>query len=136
MIELMAVMATIGFLASVTVPSLESMQKEANVTKAQAEIKILQTIVERYHTRYGSFPENLDLTKLSNQINITDKQITDPFHTEAELYGFKTGRTNESKDFYIIYSRGFNGQTEFIVDNNQVYNKGDDILASNLPVLK
>lgn len=132
-IESLGVLSMIGVMASVSLPSFLAIKKEAQATKAEAEVKVLQTIVERYRTIHQKTPSDLDLAKFNNNINITGQQITDPFN-ETGLYQLETGKTTRNKEYYIIYSTGNNQKKDFYILNDQVYLDGDDILATNLPI--
>ncbi len=64
-IELLSVLSMIAIMASLSVPSLQTMKTEAKITKAESEIRTLQTVIERYKDEYGVMPKDLDLGALS-----------------------------------------------------------------------
>jgi general secretion pathway protein G len=56
LIELMVVILIIGLLATIIVPGLRSARDKALRVKAQADIKELQTALERYYDDAGAYP--------------------------------------------------------------------------------
>jgi len=135
LVELLMVTSLIGVMASITVPSFRAMQDEAKTIKAEAEVKTLQTIVERYQKQNGRLPENLDLEKFTTAENIAQQPIHDPFMEQEKPYSLITGRSGNNKEYYVVYSSGRNGEPEFSIQNNSIVLKGDDIVASNLPII-
>lgn len=133
-IESLGVLSMIGIMASVSIPSYLSVKKAAQFTKAEAEVKVLQTIVERYKTINQRLPEGLDLSTFNTNINITGQTINDPFKENCS-YELETGKTVAGKEYYIIYSSGDNRKKDFYLHQDQIYLQGDDIIASNLPII-
>jgi len=136
LVELMMVTSIIGVMASITVPSLQGFQDDAKMIKANAEVKTLQSIVERYQRQTGQLPPTLETTKFTENINITQQPIYDPFSAPHTPYQITSGQTNSNKEYYVIYSAGRNNKTEFIIQDKAVVCSGDDIVASNLPVVR
>jgi len=134
-IELLAVISTVGILATAATPYFNSLTNEAKNIKAEAEVKTVQSIVERYYEANGKLPASVNLLEYADDVNIAKKNIHDPFKEGKAFYEFEKGKLSNGVQYYIIYSKGVNGRLDHKVVNNRVVNSGDDIVASNLIVL-
>jgi len=66
LIELIVVIAILGFLATVAVPKVIGVVQRAQVSSTEANRTIIQNAVERYYVDFGKYPQSLDeLTKTS-----------------------------------------------------------------------
>lgn len=136
LIELLAVVSLVGIVASVSLPALQAIENEAKSIKATAEVKTVQALVERYQKQSGYLPQNLEEVLEDDKINITQRNILDPFAPPNTNYLLKTGQIANGKEYYVIYSLGLNQTCDFYLKGNKIFNQGDDIIASNLTVIK
>lgn len=132
LVELIAVISVIGTLASIATPTFTTLALHAKNIKAGSEVRTLQTIVERYRDKQGCLPDNLDLKSFSREINITRKNIYDPYQAEKGSYGLQKIKLSDGTEAYVIFSKGLNGEIDFKVQNREIIEIGDDIIASDL----
>ncbi len=140
LIELLIVMAVVSILIAIIIPSYRGMQNDAWIAKAEKEVQTLQVAVESYYRNNQKYPATLaDL--LTAKPQIISKELSDPWKTDGNTYGYKTGRIAGFGDYYIIYSNSIDGQPA--VDYANVGSasitlpaNSDDIVVSNMPVTK
>jgi len=136
LVELIAVISVVGTLASIATPAFASLATYAKNIKAGSEVKTLQAVVEKYRVERGSLPERLDLSKLSQEINITRKNIYDPYKAGKEFYDLQKISLSDGSETYVIFSKGQNGVLDLKVQNGEIIEIGDDIVASDLLMSK
>lgn len=136
LIELVMVLSIISIMASIAVPSYISMKQEGMYTKAQKEVTLVQAAVENYWREHKELPANISTELLNTKIKILTTQALDPWKTDGNNYGYKTGKTDSGEDYYVISSKGLAKEIDFEVQGNVILNKNDSILISNLPVIK
>src|SRR6267142_1870046 len=56
LIELIVVIAIIGILAALTLPALKGISNKKKIAVARAELDQMQTFLESYKAKYGSYP--------------------------------------------------------------------------------
>ena len=56
LVELLIVIATIGILAALLMPVFAGVSKHAVIQRAQSERDQLETVIDRYHAKYGYYP--------------------------------------------------------------------------------
>lgn len=71
LIELMVVISVIGLLASVILISLNSARAKARDTKRMSDIRQMQTVLELYYDKYGTYPNISQSADSSNCENRT-----------------------------------------------------------------
>ena len=76
LIELLAVIAIMGILASLMLPALNKARDRARVSKCVATIASLQTALSMYQVDYGFYPASTGVNTL--QHNGNSKNTTDP----------------------------------------------------------
>ncbi|MFH2137506.1 MAG: type II secretion system protein GspG [Candidatus Omnitrophota bacterium] len=135
-IELLVVIMVIAILVGIAIPRFKGVQDEANISKAKAELKVLQTAVESYYMNQtpNAYPAT-STTICASSLNAASPQIVaevlqDPFRSAAE-YVF---RRSSNGSYYVIYSYGADraqditgiGTTGVLTGTND-----DDIYATN-----
>lgn len=141
LIELMVVMVVIAILVGIAIPRFKGMQDEANITKAQSELKTLQVAVESYRSNQDP-PEYPDTSAsliedylLDASPQIISSILFDPFHPDGQAeYGFIL---SEDGQYYVIHSYGPDGVSNILsiqdstgdidVDDTET----DDIFVTN-----
>lgn len=133
-IELLMALTAIGLISTATIPAFKAVDDEARYLKAKAEVKTIQTIVERFSSEYKQFPQKLDMSTLSKKNSLIEDKLIDPFSNAS--YNLEKGYTKTGKTYYVIFSKGRNGAEDFYVYDDRIYLNGDDVIASNLPVIR
>lgn len=134
LIELMIVMAIIAILVGMVLPRFKGMRDQANVSKAQGEIRALKTAVESYRIRYNAYPANLTLLwAAATQPRIIESALYDPFGASAVTVYRYVLSTNSA--YYVIWSIGPDGLTDITgISTAGVVapaNRDDDVWTSN-----
>jgi prepilin-type N-terminal cleavage/methylation domain-containing protein len=134
LLELLIVIAVIAILASILIPSIKGMMQEGDIVAAKGDITTLKTAVESYYMHHDrTYP-----TSLTFLINTTPKlvpSLPDDRFKKTGTYEFETG-----DGYYIIYSKGPNGDKDFVLkgEGEELYidktSLDDDIVVSNLPI--
>jgi len=140
LIELLIVMSVVAILVALIVPSFRGMQNEAWYAKAEKEVLTLQTAIESYYRHHNAYPVSLaDLVAPGTSPKIINSELTDPWKTDGDHYGYKTFSVSGFGLAYVVYSKGINGNMDTNVETlsaSGVSVVGDDIVMSNLPVIK
>ncbi len=123
LIELLLVLAIIGFLVAVIVPSVGNYGAEAKEKSVKSDLQTLKAAIEMYRVEKGIFPAQAtietDLQGLSNRL--VDNIPADPYKTTQDyVYKVATGGT---KDTYVIYSVGKDGDGSCAVTNADICTK-------------
>ncbi|MCA9394838.1 MAG: prepilin-type N-terminal cleavage/methylation domain-containing protein [Candidatus Omnitrophica bacterium] len=141
LIELMVVMVVIAILVGIAIPRFKGMQDEANITKAQSELKTLQVAVESYRSNQNppAYPDTatslVEDYLLDASPQIVSSILYDPFNPDNEAeYQYIL---SDDGHFYIIYSYGPDGVSNILriqdstgdidVDDTET----DDIFVTN-----
>lgn len=133
-IELLTTMSIVAILGTTILPSYMAMQQEAKLTKAQAEVKTIQNLLEKYQATKGNLPQSLDTLTLDKNLEFINQELIDPF-TKAN-YKLIQGVTEAGKEYYIVYSAGLTGNPSFIREGNKLIVAKDEIIASNLYIVR
>lgn len=139
LIELMIVMAIIAVLVGTVLPRFKGMRDQANVSKAQGEVRALKTASESYFIRNNSYPPSNNTVCASyfclatTYPRIIESAIYDPFGATATTeYRFRRSTNNA---YYVIFSCGPDGAyTVTGIGTTGIVtpaNRGDDIWTSN-----
>ncbi len=136
LIELVMVLAIMAIVSGIALPAYVSMREEGNYTKAQKEVPMLQSSIEKYWATTGTLPRTLDEGLLGNKINVLPKQAQDPWKTDGKKYGYQTGKASTGEDYYVIYTKGIAEKIGYVVSGNHIINKSGNIIVSNLPVVE
>ena len=75
MMELLTVIAIIGMLAAILLPSLGQARKKARIAKVKAELNNLRVALMSYYTDFGGYPSNYDLPNTVNGKDNTDSSL-------------------------------------------------------------
>ena len=89
MIELVAVLAIMGIIGALLVPSFNTMVDKAKLTTDIATVKTLQRTAEVYKAETGSFPISIDILKTTKYI------------TEEPKYQLGTGYEISDEVIYL-----------------------------------
>lgn len=113
LIELMVVMVVIAILVGIAIPRFKGMQDEANITKAQSELKTLQVAVESYRSNQDppEYPETssslVEDYLLDASPKIMSAIVYDPFNPDNQAeYQYIL---SDDGQYYVIYSYGPDG---------------------------
>lgn len=119
LIELLLVLAIIGFLVAVLVPSVGNFGAQAKEKSVKADLNTLKAAVEMYRVNNGSFPAQATWeTALQGETNrLIDAVPVDPYSGSAK-YQYKLDTTG--RHTYVIYSIGVGG-TGVMAAGNDCY---------------
>ena len=142
LIELLIVMSVVAILVSIITPSFRSFQQEAWISKAEQELGTLQLAVESYYRHHDALPADITTTLINASPKIISAALPDPWETDTinKTYGF-TRQTINGSDYYVIYSKGMNGGTEWswAADGSASVTfptNSDDIIKTNAAIQK
>lgn len=102
LIELLIVMAVIAILIAIAIPSFRGMQNQANIAKAQGDLRVVKLAVEAYNATNNSYPTLLSTVEGGSVVQTLPK---DSFNSGADYGYVKNG------DYYAIWSIGPSSQT-------------------------
>ncbi|MCK5179267.1 MAG: prepilin-type N-terminal cleavage/methylation domain-containing protein [Candidatus Omnitrophica bacterium] len=137
LIELLVVISVIAILVGIAVPRFKGMQDEANISKANAETRVLQTATESYYMNrtpnaYPATTTTLCATNINGAIpNIISEVLTDPFRSGGLEYNYIRSANGE---YYVIFSYGPDGAADITGINDDGVLLGvpdDDLYSSN-----
>ena len=86
LIELLVVISIIGVLAGLTLPSLGYIKRQQYLKTARAEMEFLQTALENYKAKYGSYPPGNQNPAGTYAAPVTNSQLPQLYY---ELSGVK-----------------------------------------------
>jgi len=128
--ETMVVIATLGPLAGLAIPTYWNYIEEAKITRAIAEIAMLQKEIYAYNEKNERLPTNL--------ADIGSASLPDPWGNPYEYLNFDTvkGYGKMRKDHHLVpinsdfdlYSMGRDGLSETPIQNPK---SQDDIVRAN-----
>ena len=136
LIELLIVMAVVAILVAIIIPSYRGMQNEAWIAQAEKEVQTLQTAIESYYRHNDVYPVDITTTIQNAKPTIVNMELKDPWKTSGTTYGYETGSLAGFGDYYVVYSQSINNAKEWQIIGNEIRVSGDDIVLSNLPVIK
>lgn len=133
LIELLVVISVIAILVGIAIPRFKGMQDEANVSKAKAELRVLQTAIESFYMNAtpNAYPGTTtaicvdDLNGASPLI--IGEPLYDPFESATE-YNYILNNS-----YYVVFSTGPDGAAGItaISAAGALTGLGDDIYATN-----
>lgn len=136
LIELVIVIGLIAILILYIVPTFIGVIDEKKISEAEAGVALLKVALDSYGRNYNSYPANLGGLTLA-QLKILELLPTDPYQTSGDNYGYSLGVAVPGLTYYAVFSRGPNNITEWSLLNSEVRKfSGDDLVLSNLPVLR
>jgi len=134
-IELLVVISVIAILVGIAIPRFKGMQDEANISKANAELRVLQTAIESHYMNAtpNAYPAT-STTVVDSDLDddtplIIGEALIDPFEGGTTEYNYVL-----TDPYYVIWSTGPNGTATITgVNSSGVLqgSLGDDIYASN-----
>ena len=135
LIELLIVIMVIVILIGIALPRFRGMQDEANITKAAAELRTLQTASESYyiHSSPHAYPATgatWEDVLVTSTPQIISAALLDPFSPTAQ-YSYAL---SASGLYYVIFSVGPDNTADITgIDDAGVIAGGpdDDIYVSN-----
>ena len=136
LIELLIVMAVVAILVAIIIPSYRGMQHEAWIAQAEKEVQTLQTGIESYYRHHGDYPADISTVLQSAKPAIVTSVLKDPWKTSGKTYGYEKGDAAGFGPYYVVYSKSINGDQDWSVVGTEVRVSGDDVVLSNLPVVK
>src|SRR3989338_10720281 len=112
LIELLVVISVIAILVGIAIPRFKGMQDEANTSKAQAELRVMQTAIESYYMNQtpNAYPAT-STTVCASTLNsasplVIGEPLMDPFRSSAEYnYILNT-------PYYVAFSYGPDGAAD------------------------
>ncbi|MFZ5799928.1 MAG: prepilin-type N-terminal cleavage/methylation domain-containing protein [Candidatus Omnitrophota bacterium] len=139
LIELMIVMAIVAVLVGMVLPRFKGMRDQANISKAQGEVRAIKTAIESYYIRNGSYPPTTTticssyLTTATTYPRILENPLYDPFGATATTQ-YRYIRSANGQ-YYVIFSIGPNATANITGINNagtvMPANRQDDVWTSN-----
>jgi prepilin-type N-terminal cleavage/methylation domain-containing protein len=135
LIELLVVISVIAILVGIAIPRFKGMQDEANGSKAQAELRVLQTAVESYYMNQSNTYPATSTTVSASTLNSTSpliisEPLLDPFRSSAEYnYILSSNGT-----YYVALSHGPDGAADITGINTSGELQGsddDDVYITN-----
>ena len=137
LIELLVVISVIAILVGIAVPRFKGMQDEANTSKANAELRVLETATESYYMNQtpNAYPATVT-TLCAAYLNsasplIVGDVLTDPFRSGGVEYNYIRSANG---DYYVIFSYGPDGAADITGISDAGVLAGvddDDIYSSN-----
>jgi general secretion pathway protein G len=146
LVEMLLVLAIVGILVTIILPSVVGVTMDAKVKQAKADLRMLQAAVGQYYIRYNTFPTSqagaTDETwvgeLLSMSPRVVEKRPQDPFAPVSPpaappVYGYKFRPAGAGEiPTYIIWSVGISGQEDAAVTgSDQIYHSADCIYVTN-----
>ena len=135
LIELLVVISVIAILVGIAVPRFRGMQDEANTSKANAELRVLETATESYYMNQtpNTYPATVT-TLCAAYLNsasplIISDALTDPFRTGGAEYNYIRSANG---NYYVMFSYGVDGAADItgISDAGVLAGVDDDDLYS------
>jgi len=128
LIEMLLVLTLIAAIVGIALPSFRSMQQEGNMTRAQGDLRTLQTATESYYIHN----DNTYPTALSDLTSATPTVVrslpSDPFSGSDYEYAV------DGDDVYYIRSVGVDGTGDVTASASGVTvpADSDDVWVSNM----
>ena len=128
LVELLTVIAILGTIAAIGIPTYSGYMNKARITKAIAEITIIQKEIKLFEIDQNTLPNTLD--------DIGRGNLLDPYGNPYQYQTFvgpgvggrrKDQWDNPLNDDYDLYSMGMDGQSAQHLHNKQSH---DDILRA------
>jgi type II secretion system protein G len=110
LIELMVVMVVISILIGIAIPRFKGMQDQANISKAQMELRTIQAGLESYYINQNpkEYPVTTDTIVADRLLDASPKIVNeilyDPFMPEQEYNYY----LSDDEGFYVVFSAGPN----------------------------
>ena len=136
-IELLVVIAVISILIGIAIPRIKGMQDEANLAKAKAELKTMQTAVESYYINhtpnaYPTTSTTVCVTSLNTASPLIISDVLyDPFLMTSVEYKYIRSAAGR---YYVLFSVGLDGIADIIgIDDSGILQgvNDDDVYISN-----
>ena len=135
LIELLVVISVISILVGIAIPRFRGMQDEANQSKAEAELRVLQTAIESHYMNAtpNAYPAT-STTVVASDLDddtplIIGEALVDPFEGGTTEYNYIL-----NDPYYVIFSTGPDSAADITGISAAGVLAGtndDDIYASN-----
>lgn len=131
LVELVVVIAILGILAAIAIPRFMEANKSARGSKIIADMRTIESAVNIYYTKYGSYPTDKDSTGFSDIVNggtwptppIGDFNIV---HTMDETSTPTSGTCDENTAYtYTARDASDSGDTVTLTDTTALENCAD-----------
>jgi len=129
LIEIMIVVAILGILSAVAIPSYNGYQEKRRIAEAREDIVAMSLAIEQYITINREMPANLDDIGWRNVKDPWDKNyLYRDLTIDANVSRARADSSGQSLNSdFDLWSRGPNKKSSRIVTNN---NGSDDILRA------
>jgi len=112
LIELLVVISVIAILVGIAIPRFKGMQDEANISKAKAELRVMQTAIESHYMNItpNAYPATSTtvFTDLNNDSPlIIGEPLIDPFEGGSTQYNYIL-----NNPYYVAFSTGPDGAAD------------------------
>jgi len=144
LVELMIVMAVMAILIGIALPRFKGMRDEANIAKAQGELRALKTAIESYAMHHGNAYPASSNTPYASYLGanaapgpqLISSVLYDPFAAASTEYYYILGSGAGGTNYYAICSKGPNGVADVTAAEVSdgvltAAEIGDDIVSSN-----
>lgn len=115
LIELLVVISVIAILVGIAIPRFKGMQDEANISKAQAELRVLQTAIESHYMNAtpNAYPAT-STTVVASDLDddsplIIGEPMVDPFEGGTTEYNYIL---SSNSLYYVAFSTGPDGAAD------------------------
>jgi len=131
---LLVVISVIAILVGIAIPRFKGMQDEANITKAKAELRVMQTAIESHYMNITPNAYPATSTTVCTDLNndtplIIGEPLIDPFEGGSTQYNYIL-----NTPYYVVFSTGPDGAADITGISAAGVLAGvndDDIYASN-----
>ena len=141
LVELVIVMSVIALILSIAIPHFHAMQNEGQLTQVEGDLNTLKSAVVAYWKNNDFvYPPNVHTALTGMTPAVITKTLNDPFNTDTtnNTYGYSTGVDTTFGAYFIVYTKGPNGDTSPTWDgtNKRVNYTGSGLVVSSAPVVK
>jgi general secretion pathway protein G len=129
LVEMLLVLAIIGILMFILLPSVVGVTRDAKEKQAKADLRLIQAALGEYYIKNNDFPPTgagYEVYLLALRPRIIEKDPVDPFHPTGLQYGYDYLPTSLPGEIptYVVWSVGFSQREEAEV------NASDEIMAT------
>jgi len=140
LIELLIVMGLLMILMSIVFPSFRGFNQEAQLTRAQGDLRVIRIAIESYYKNKDRFPDKNAYMNdlLSAKPTILENNVCDPFNPiKNSSYGYDLSSNNASiARYYVVYSvakgsggcEGYEDRGYASVDENGIVTLYNDVV--------
>ncbi len=112
LVEMLLVLAILGILIAILMPSVIGVTREAKEKQAAADLRIVQAALSGYYIKYNNFPSHYggwEVYLLNMRPRILEKRPKDPFDPDDSLYEYRYRAPQAASEIptYVLWSVGF-----------------------------